>query len=230
MILNKHSDLYNKHSLFSPSQPSFFNYTAEEFFDRFINKYRPALGTDIHEWAAIKIKRCHKVPASIRDMLKDIDEYIFNKYYDQCNDTIDGNGKRILACLKYVCRHSPEVFEGLRNYVNDAISYKMMAEVTLWYTDEFYGHADALIFNDNLLRIHDLKTGSTQAHIEQLYGYAALFCLEYSIDPMSISYELAIYQGTDIFVANPSGEEIMPFIAQYKAFNNIIAAFEGGKL
>ena len=30
-----------------------------------------------------------------------------------------------------------------------------------------------------MLRIHDLKTGEIEAHIKQLYIYAALFCLEY---------------------------------------------------
>ena len=43
----------------------------------------------------------------------------------------------------------------LSAYVNDAIGYRMNTEVVLYYSDRFFGTADAISFNNNLLRIHD---------------------------------------------------------------------------
>lgn len=84
-------------------------------------------------------------------------------------------------------------------YVNDAIGYQMDTEVVLFYSNRFFGTADAISFKDRILRIHDLKTGKTPAHIEQLLVYAALFCLEYKVDPTTIDIELRIYQNDEIF-------------------------------
>lgn len=67
----------------------------------------------------------------------------------------------------------------LSMYVNDAIGYKMTPEQPLFYSFNCYGTADAIAYKKNILRIHDLKTGEIEAHIKQLYIYAALFCLEY---------------------------------------------------
>ena len=78
-------------------------------------------------------------------------------------------------------------------YVNDAIGFKMDTEVVLYYSDYFFGTADAISFRDNFLRIHDLKTGVTKVHIEQLEIYAALFCLEYKVKPGDIKMALLIY-------------------------------------
>lgn len=85
-------------------------------------------------------------------------------------------------------------------YVNDAIGFQMDTEVVLFYSERFFGTADAISFRDGVLRIHDLKTGKTPAHMEQLYIYAALFCLEYRIDPNSINMELRLYQNDDVQV------------------------------
>lgn len=89
-------------------------------------------------------------------------------------------------------------------YVNDAIKYKMSPEVVLYYSDNIFGTADAIAFDQekHFLRIHDLKTGETPAHMEQLMIYAALFCLEYRQDPSDIDIELRIYQNNEIVVSN----------------------------
>ena len=82
-------------------------------------------------------------------------------------------------------------------YVNDAIGYRMSTEVVLYYSDRFFGTADAISFRDNFLRIHDLKTGKKgkiESHLEQLEIYAALFCLEYKIKPNEIGMELRVYK------------------------------------
>ena len=96
----------------------------------------------------------------------------------------------------------------LNLFVNDAIGFKMSTEVVLYYSDYFFGTADAICFRDNVLRIHDLKTGKTAVHMEQLLIYAALFCLEYKVKPESIGCELRIYQNDEILFHNPEPEEI----------------------
>ena len=74
-------------------------------------------------------------------------------------------------------------------YVNDAIGFRMSTEVVLYYSDRFFGTADAISFRNGFLRIHDLKTGKTAVHMEQLEIYAALFCLEYRVKPGDIEIE-----------------------------------------
>lgn len=64
-------------------------------------------------------------------------------------------------------------------FVNDAIGYKMTSEQPLFYSWKCFGTTDAISYKRNYLRIHDLKTGETEAHMEQLRVYAALFCLNY---------------------------------------------------
>ena len=97
-------------------------------------------------------------------------------------------------------------------YVNDAIGYRMSTEVVLYYSDRFFGTADAISFRDGTLRIHDLKTGTRPVHIEQLMIYAALFCLEYKVKPGDIQIELRIYQNDEIIYHNPTAEDIVPIM------------------
>lgn len=94
-------------------------------------------------------------------------------------------------------------------YVNDAIGFKMSTEVVLFYSERFFGTADAISFRNDILRIHDLKTGKRPADIEQLLVYAALFCLEYKVKPRDLAgCELRIYQNDEIMIHEPSPEEI----------------------
>ena len=93
-------------------------------------------------------------------------------------------------------------------YVNDAIKYKMTPEQVLYYSDNCFGSADAIAYSRKKLRIHDLKTGVTPANIVQLRIYAALFCLEYSMEPYDIKIELRIYQNDEVIVDKPSPDEI----------------------
>lgn len=97
-------------------------------------------------------------------------------------------------------------------YVNDAIGFKMNTEVVLFYSERFFGTADAICFRNNTLRIHDLKTGKTPVKMEQLMIYAALFCLEYNIKPGTIKMELRIYQNDSIIVHEPTAEDIAPIM------------------
>lgn len=110
----------------------------------------------------------------------------------------------------------------LNMYVNDAIGFKMTPEQILYYSDNCFGTADAISFRNGKLRIHDLKTGVTPARMEQLEIYAALFCLEYKIDPSSIEIELRIYQSDEIIVHTPAGEDIMSIMEKIIQFDMVI--------
>lgn len=107
-------------------------------------------------------------------------------------------------------------------YVNDAIGFRMSTEVVLYYSDYFFGTADAICFRNNMLRIHDLKTGKTPVHIEQLEIYAALFCLEYKVKPSDISIELRIYQNDEVLFHNPKPEKIVAIMDKIVHLNKIL--------
>ena len=116
----------------------------------------------------------------------------------------------------------PRSRKTMNMHVNDAIGYRMSPEVVLYYSDNCFGTADAISFRDNLLRIHDLKTGTHPAKFEQLKIYAALFCLEYRVDPRTINMELRIYQNDDMKKCNPDGEEIQIIMDTIKAYDKVI--------
>ena len=103
----------------------------------------------------------------------------------------------------------PDLPLTLNMYVNDAIGYKMEVEQALYFSENCFGHADTLCFRNGLLRIHDLKTGTTPASAHQLEIYAALFCLEYIISPHEIELELRIYQNNEVAYFQPFAETIV---------------------
>lgn len=100
----------------------------------------------------------------------------------------------------------------LNLYVNDGIGFKMRTEQVLYYSDNAFGTADTIAFRKNpktgrmCLRIHDLKTGTVPAHMEQLMIYAAYFCLEYGYKPKDIEIELRIYQNDQVLIHNADNE------------------------
>lgn len=95
--------------------------------------------------------------------------------------------------------------KALNMFINDAIGYKMTSEQVLYYSRNSFGTADAISFKTNMLRIFDLKTGITPPSFKQLDIYAALFCLEYGINPKDIQIEERIYQGNgfDVNIPDP---------------------------
>jgi hypothetical protein len=105
-------------------------------------------------------------------------------------------------------RKLPRNSDSLNMFVNDAIGYMMSSEQPLYYSENCFGTSDAISFDKGLLRIHDLKTGMTEASMIQLEVYAALFCLEYGLDPAKIQTELRIYQFNDKNIENPEPERI----------------------
>ena len=111
-------------------------------------------------------------------------------------------------------------------YVNDAIGFKMSTEVVLYYSPRFFGTADSISFRNNMLRIHDLKTGITPVHMEQLEIYAALFCLEYKIKPEEIDMELRIYQKDEVLVHNPTADDIIPVMNKIMHLDKLLEKFD----
>lgn len=114
----------------------------------------------------------------------------------------------------------------LNMYINDAIGFDLEPEVVLYYSDLCYGTADAIGFKNNLLRIHDLKTGVIKAHFEQLRIYAAIFCLEYGIKPGDINFELRIYQNNEIRIENPDATIILPVMDKIQRADKILHSIQ----
>lgn len=99
--------------------------------------------------------------------------------------------------------------QSMSTYVNDALAYGMVTEQVLYYSDNCFGTADTIGFRRGKLRIHDLKTGISPTSEKQLEVYAALFCLEYGVNPFEIDAELRIYQRDEIRVFEPPPELIV---------------------
>lgn len=116
----------------------------------------------------------------------------------------------------------PRSHRTLNMYVNDAIGFHMTPEQVLYYSDNCFGTADSISFRNNFLRIHDLKTGTTPASMDQLLIYEALFCLEYRVDPRKIQNELRIYQLDDMQIMNPEPDVIIDICNQIKRADKII--------
>ena len=116
----------------------------------------------------------------------------------------------------------PKSKKTLNMYVNDGIGYRMEPEQILYYSENCFGTADTISFRKNVLRIHDYKSGLVPAHMEQLYIYAALFCLEYKIKPGEIDIETRLYQFDDIVIDNPRADIILPIMDKIIVFDKII--------
>lgn len=209
---NEHDNLRGKHALFAPSQSSWLRYDDDKIAERVRNQYRTTLGTEIHDFAASQIDLGHKY-SSVREIMKDIETYMYCKYM-YLNEKLEVNdyAKKLIANLKTLPK---EVFEAVRDYINHGVGFKMNVEQGLQYSEYCFGHADTICFRDNVLRIHDLKTGANPAHMEQLKVYAALFCLEYEIHPRSITIILRLYQwdGIEQLIINTESEEYEELIA-----------------
>lgn len=125
----------------------------------------------------------------------------------------------------------PHSHKAFNQYVNDAIGFRMSPEQILYYSPNSFGTADAICFRNNVLRIHDLKTGITRVHMHQLEVYAALFCLEYDMHPDRIEIELRIYQGSEILIHNPEPKTIQQIMDKIiifdKKIEEILTIMEG---
>lgn len=229
-----HSDLSGQHALFSPSQSSWLRYDEDQIAERVLTQYRAPIGTEIHEYAAMRIDNNHKV-TNIKSLVQSIEEYIYTKYkFLSPNLRVPDYYQKLVENVGLLPR---EVFETVRSYINDGINFKMTTEQLLVYSDHIYGTTDTISFRENIngeskyfLRIHDLKTGSHKANMEQLATYAALFCLEYGpiygFKPTDIEYELRLYQMNEILAVNPTPNDIMEIIDNIVRTEKIASKFD----
>jgi hypothetical protein len=120
----------------------------------------------------------------------------------------------------------PDVPKTLNMYVNDGVGFKMDCEQVLFYSDNCFGTVDCIRFRNNTLRIHDLKTGVTEASMKQLEIYAALFCLDCLMSPFDINIELRIYQNDSVKVHVPEPTDIMGIMQKIKYYSHRIEALK----
>lgn len=123
----------------------------------------------------------------------------------------------------------PKSKKTLYAYVNDAIGFNMDTEVILFYSERFFGTADAICFRNGALRIHDLKTGKVgkiEGHLEQLEIYAALFCLEYKVRPGDIQIELRVYKNDEVVCHKPETEDIAKIMDKIVHLDKLLARIE----
>lgn len=113
----------------------------------------------------------------------------------------------------------------LSTYINDAIGFRMEAEIALFYSQDCFGTADAIGIRDNVLRIHDLKTGDVPANMKQLLIYAGIFFFEYGelFKPKDVEVILRIYQSDTIQEHTPDAAEIMSVMSRIRSAAALIA-------
>lgn len=119
-------------------------------------------------------------------------------------------------------QRAPKSNKTICQYINDAIGFRMTPEQVLYYSENCFGTADAICFRDDMLRIHDLKTGVTPCKMTQLEIYAALFCLEYHYKPSDIGMELRIYQNDDVLIHSPDSDNIVALMDKIISFDKLI--------
>lgn len=114
----------------------------------------------------------------------------------------------------------------LNLYVNDTIKYGLTPEQPLCYSDNCFGTADAIGFDEatQTLRIFDLKTGSGRTDMRQLKIYAALFLLEYETDISE--FVLRIYQSKEFREERPSLDDIRRIAGIIVEFDTLIEQFK----
>lgn len=222
MNFHNHSNLKGSHAMFSASQNAWLRYDIQKMEETIRGHYRTALGTELHEFAATQIMLGHK-QSSTKNIKESLETFIFQKYYSEEYDTLSETGKNLLINVGYLPK---DVFETVKMYINDGIGFHMKPEQPLVYSELFFGTADTISFNNDILRIHDLKTGEKPAKMDQLEIYAALFCLEYKIRPGDIGIELRIYQHSDALYHKPEAIDILPIMDKIVGSNKALSKIE----
>lgn len=199
------------HAILSPSKYSWTNYDSnEKLFDMFCASYAQEIGTLLHELAATAIKYKVKIPKIAARPI--ILLWLL----------AHGIPRSVIDVDKYITNFV--------TYINDAIGFDMEPEVVLKYSDNAFGTADAIRFNDKKmhLRIHDYKSGVTKPCLRQLEIYAAYFCLEYRIKPKDIKMELRIYWQDEIIIGEPTAADIVPLMDKIITMDKFIRTLKEG--
>ena len=200
MNFMKHSDLEGKHAFLSPSKNAWLNYSQEKLAVSFKNSYAQSIGTTLHEFAAKRIK--------YRMRLRKTDKDSMAFYMKDA-----GLPDFVIEPDKY--------YNNLMAYVNDAIGYRMTPEQPLYYSENCFGTADAISIRNGLLRIHDLKTGSSPVSMAQLELYTALFFLEYPEYSLTdCKVECRIYKSDEVLSYEPTADSIGDCINKIVSFDH----------
>jgi len=207
MNLTSYSNLRGSHAAFPASQPSWLNASLDDCLGKYHNRYRKELGTEIHAYAANEIRLFHK-KTSVKTIYQEIESFIAVTHMTR-EDEISDMG---WVYIKHLDTLGNDAMLTVKDYINDGVSLRMNTEEVVYYSDFFYGTSDTLLFKNNKLIIHDLKTGVTPAHMEQLMIYAALFCLQHKVAPGTIEMELVMYQNADKEFYYPGADEILPIM------------------
>lgn len=204
MNFRRHLELEGKHAILSPSSWRWINDDIDSLTKRLCSQYLAPMGTILHDIARKHIK--HRIKLNKYDKKNVMLELVEQGIPAYVIDTINFDA----------------MYENFMMYVNDAVAFKMTPEVVLRYSDYIYGTTDAIKYEEEsrFLRIHDYKSGTTPAHVEQVLIYAALFCLEYAIKPTSIQSELRIYQNSEPIIYVPAAEEIIQYAETIITFDN----------
>lgn len=214
-LRKNHPEVSGKHAILSPSGHHWTNYNFNEPQD-FEKKYRSYfaqnLGTLVHAYAESHIKYRYKVTKN------DKRSFVF----ELLQNDIPRN-----------CYNPDLVFDNVMNYINDAIGFKMESEVPLYYSRYCFGTADAINYTPGVLKISDLKTGTTPASMDQLLIYAGLFFLQCGKDleatPDNTTVELRIYQLGEVIEVVPLPEDIYEVMDKIKLASDFIQELRMGE-
>lgn len=206
--------------MFSPSQPSWLNYTDEQFISAYTNAHRAELGTEIHEWSSSQIKLSNKV-SSLKEIEKGVKTHIFEKWVKapEYRDIL----------LKNIDYLPDEVYPTVKMFINDCIGYRMESEKKVSYSNLFWGTSDAIKFEKNKLMVFDLKTGSKPAKESQVFVYAALYFLENHLKPDKVDIETRLYQNAEIRTTVPDPGDISAIMQKIVHLDSLATKFDGGK-
>lgn len=140
------------------------------------------------------------------------DDAVFYDWYSAEGAKEYGTKQHALASsLIKMGQKLPNTRQTLNMFVNDSLRFGCSSEVTLFYSEYCFGAADAIRYRPEKhdLLVMDLKTGlKVDGHMEQLYIYSSLFCLEYHIRPGDLTFTTRIYQFNEIREENPTVDEI----------------------
>ena len=196
MQWHEHSEIEGKHAFLSPSKKSWLNYDAEKLAASYENSWATEIGTALHAFAEIRIKRRKRLTKSCKDS---VDQFLYES----------GIPEKLIDVDKY--------FDNLALFVNDAIGFRMDSEVGLKISNECFGHTDAISYDEKnkILRISDYKSGITEPSMDQLLIYAALFFIEYQrelrLELSQLKVELRLYYQEQVLYYEPD-EEVMAHI------------------
>lgn len=195
MHYRQHLNLEGKHAIISPSN---YHWLDKENVDDILTAklkahYAKDLGTAVHLYAKDRIESHMKLTKAEKNSV------LFSLIRDH-------RIPRRAIDMDYI-------FPTLLSYVNDAIAMRMDPEIVLEYSSVCFGTADSIKLQNDFLRIHDLKTGSSPTSMKQLEQYAAIFFLEYGdledVHPSHTGVELRIYQSSDIQIVRPEPDRLL---------------------